>query len=207
MNCQQFEQRIHEVLDENKRLGEDAALLTHSVACPSCRKSLSEFKLLESYFNANHSIVSRLAHRLSTCAALSSSRRSASMGWLTFGALAAGLLATIIPLSGVGSLQTARQSALVARKTEGIQPSVAQPAEMSYSELLATIEALPGHFDEIAPVCNCTAQLAGVSPLTSSLSLTVDLLRWQLQSAVPVVPSKDQTWRHREWQFGRGRLA
>lgn len=40
MNCDQFQQRVHFLLDERKELAEDAALNEHAVRCPACNTQL-----------------------------------------------------------------------------------------------------------------------------------------------------------------------
>ena len=181
MNCQHFEFRIQELLDEHRRLRDDEQLAVHSARCSACQRKLCDFELLESYFDPTLTVNARLP--IAPMRFSDNRQRH----WL-FVAIAATLLAMVIPLlhplrpDSTTQLANATHSLNVHDNSSTL--SSEPPLEVSWPEMLATIEALPQRLEALGPVYSCTAQMTGISSLTSSWNLTVDLLRSQLNGHV-----------------------
>lgn len=181
MNCQHFEFRIQELLDEHRRLRDDEQLAVHSARCSTCQHKLCDFELLESYFDPTLTVNARphiAPMRFSD---------NRERHWL-FVAVAATLLAMVIPLLNPlrpdSITQLAKAPPSLNANDNSSTLSSERPLKVSWPEMLATIESLPQRLETLGPVYSCTAQMTGISSLTSSWNLTVDLLRSQLNSPV-----------------------
>lgn len=181
MNCRQFEARIHDVLDERRELRGDHGLTVHRQQCSHCQRVFLEWERLASFFpNAEMGLEEDLSEADSSPMPRfrpKSDRRRVMVGL----GIAAALVATLIPL-------LTRDRSVERTSLADSGPVAAAPAntnfawnpDLSWPQVLATIEEFPRHFDSLGPVYLCTAQMTGVSTLTSPLNLTMDLLRIQL---------------------------
>lgn len=191
MNCQQFESRIHALLDERQDLRGDMLLTAHQLRCPECQEKLLAFEAIENYFQSSSQSDRQPAPMAKVSWApvksvRASKRTSHSRRW-AFVAVAAALLAMVVPLIDLGSrdLRTPlAERGPVSQPTEINAMSAA--TEVPWPQVLATIEDLPRRLEELGPVYIYTAQMTGVSSITSSLNLTVDLLRLQLGGLPPL---------------------
>jgi hypothetical protein len=106
---------------------------------------------------------------------------------MAFAALAAALLATLSPFF---VSQPDPGTIILAERPPSVAPVVAEsPAvtdqDLNWPEVLATLEEFPRRLEELGSVYYYTAQMTGVSSLTSPWSLTVDLLRNRLNREPP----------------------
>ena len=174
MNCLQFELRIHDLLDERRQLRNDEQLAAHSAQCLTCQRKLCDFELLESYFDPTAMV------NVKSWVALKRIPAQPQRHWVIV-AVAATLLAMFVPflnpLRQDPTTQLADSSRSHSTHDGASSNSSERPIELSWPEMLATIEALPQHLETLGPVYSCTAHMTGVSSLTSSWNLTVDWLR------------------------------
>ncbi len=191
MNCQQFESRIQQLLDERQGLLGDARLAEHQRHCPACQNKLRQFAILETHFG---SLQSQVSARLSDVESTRSNefavpiKRTYAEGRrrLAFAAVAAALLAIAIPVFNFSP--NASHTPVAVIRPISIAPAFTSSqltGEVPWQQVLATIEDLPRRLESLGPVYLCTAQMTGVSSLTSSLNLTVDLLWYQLGREQP----------------------
>lgn len=191
MNCQQIEQRIHELLDRRQSLESDAELTEHRVGCAECDQLANDFEMLAGHF-ASRIIQSACSlNPPSPNASIEVAARRPESAWKrkrvwSFAAIAATLLAVAVSLIELPSTSTTDRVAVSNAPT--MPPAPASPTdEVAWPELLATIEELPRHWESLGPVYAYTAQMTGVSSLTSPLNLTMDWLKmqWSRQEFVP----------------------
>ena len=189
MNCRQFESRIHELLDERRGLLGDARLSEHRRECPACQSKLRQFELLESHFRTTLKLDPRaIGDDWGRARGYAVPREPGFTDRrpIAFAAMAALLLAMAIP---VLILSSHTPNATVAEHAPISNPLIAELPDLDgpvpWPQMLATIEDLPRRLEGLGPVYLCTAQMTGVSSLTSSFNLTVDLLRLQLGHETP----------------------
>lgn len=199
MNCHQFESRLNELMDERLTLRDDDSLNLHSQRCQSCRRKLHDFELLRSYFGENkgESRAVGVRQNLVDTSPASSDRFSwREEGRWLLAAVAAALLAATMPLvlsKRVQAPLSIAQVPLNAKTTLISTSDDSTSTELPWPTVLSTLEALPKQLDNLGPVYFCTAHLTGVSSLTSSLSLTVDLLRTQFNNFGLPKPTDDNS--------------
>ncbi len=75
-------------------------------------------------------------------------------------------------------------------RADGLTPQQAiardtQALKEQAQQLLTTIEGIPSNLEGIETYCLCTASLSGVSTITSSVNLTVDILRRRWSTPAP----------------------
>jgi hypothetical protein len=101
--------------------------------------------------------------------------------------LAASILAISIALQmsrpDAATTPVADYTPRVEHPQAGLTPAAEQ---VNWPEILDTLDQFPRRLEELGPFYLCTAQMTGVSSLTSPWSLTVDLLRSRLNRGTPL---------------------
>jgi hypothetical protein len=194
MKCRQFEQRLHHLLDHRQMLLSDRRLTAHAAQCRSCDRMLHSYLLLEQHFADMTAapIVASAACQKPKPASVETGSWSDRRRWRAALAIAASIMALIISLLATDSMRDSRQVAqheVDYNQSPNSGPAIhSLPANMGLEDLLATIEQLPEQLEQLGPVYQYTAHVTGVAPLTSSLNVTVDLLRQQIGN--PPAPKK-----------------
>lgn len=187
MRCDEFEVRLHDLLDERQSPSADGALQQHARRCAACRDMLAVQRLLldvvaTTRFAAPANLSQRVAAALTVAPAAApasrptAARRSvARSGWWALASTAALLLLSLI----------ARRSGAPVPDTLAVSPTttVSPTAELSpttnadpASSIPTTFDVFRVPFDQVARLTN-VSQLAESTPLADVMQLA-DMRHW-----------------------------
>ena len=226
-DCKDFEQRIHEILDQRGSLQHDVPLAQHRAVCRDCQQQFDEFICLSALLRRKpQSVATGKSLPPQRIAANDSQRWQIVIAALLVLALFIGLRpaqrATARTLASLRVGESAwppslwPSSFLFPSAYEGpaasdvgavaaTGPATPQTIASQAQQILATIEGIPASLGELEPYCVYTASLTGVTTLTAPVSLTMDMLRrrWN-QPPKPVSPIRSD---RSEWMLRHLRQA